>query len=110
MTVNPELLEGIRLYTLAGVRDSTDGDPVELRRDSETGRLMIVAWNECHNNVTRIDLFDLIEWFVPALPIVASRAGSLFQRDTAQSDGNDPETDRPRAGTGTYHYWPWRPR
>jgi hypothetical protein len=60
--VDPELLEGIRLCVLDGVREYTDGDPVELRRDPRTGRLMVVAWNECHNNLTRIDLFDLIDW------------------------------------------------
>jgi hypothetical protein len=57
-----EQVEGMTLYTLTGVREYTDGDPVELRRDPQSGRLVFVAWTECHNNITRIDLFDLLEW------------------------------------------------
>ena len=57
-----DLLEGINIATMSGVREYVDGDAVELRRDATTGRLMVVASNECGNNMTRVDLFDLLDW------------------------------------------------
>jgi hypothetical protein len=57
-----EKLEGRREQTMSGVREYCDGYPVELRRDLKNGRLLITAWNEGHNNMTQVDLWDLIEW------------------------------------------------
>lgn len=47
---------------LRGVREHCEGDPVELWRDNDTGRLVIRAQNECGNNSTHVDLFDLLDW------------------------------------------------
>jgi hypothetical protein len=47
---------------MAGVREHSEGYPVELRRNAETGRLAIVARNEGGHNFTEVDLFDLIDW------------------------------------------------
>jgi hypothetical protein len=47
---------------MCGVREHTEGYPVQFARNDKTGRLVIIASNECGNNVTEIDLFDLIEW------------------------------------------------
>jgi hypothetical protein len=57
-----ELLEGTLQHTLAGVNELIEGFPVELRRDVNSGRILITAWNEGHNAMTQIDLFDLLEW------------------------------------------------
>ncbi len=48
---------------MASVREYTEGlYPVELwRRD---GRLVIRAYNECGNNCTEVDLWDLQDWLV----------------------------------------------
>lgn len=45
---------------IQGVREYTEGDPVELRRVGN-GRLAVVASNECGNRTTEVDLFDLLE-------------------------------------------------
>lgn len=57
-----DLLDGIREHTLVGVREYTDGDLVELRRNLKTGRSMITASNEGGNNITQVDLLDLFDW------------------------------------------------
>ncbi len=57
-----EQLEGVLLHKLTGVREYTESYPVEIRRNTETGRLMLTAWNEGHNNMTQVDLLDLVEW------------------------------------------------
>jgi hypothetical protein len=47
---------------LLGVRELTEGYPVELTRDSKTGRLAILARNEGGCNITEVDLLDMIGW------------------------------------------------
>ena len=50
-------------FTLFGVREHTEGYPVELVRQAGTdGRLIIRACNEGGNNETLVDLWDLIDW------------------------------------------------
>jgi hypothetical protein len=45
---------------MGGVREYTEGHPVSLAwRD---GRLVIWAVNEGGNNVTAVDLLDVLEW------------------------------------------------
>ena len=61
-----DLLDGVPQFILTGVREYAEEYPVEIRRDVKTDRLMIVAWNEGHNNCTKIDLFDLLDWFHPS--------------------------------------------
>lgn len=51
----------IKLAELTGVREHTEGDAVELWMN-QTGRIVIRAFNECHNNCTDVDLSDLLEW------------------------------------------------
>lgn len=47
---------------MAGVREHTERYPVDIHRESITGRMTVRAWNEGGNNVTEVDLLDLIEW------------------------------------------------
>src|SRR5258705_8225184 len=51
-----------KICNLNGVREHSEGDPLELWRDDESGRLVIRASNECGNNSTRVDLWDLLDW------------------------------------------------
>ena len=45
-----------------GVREYTEGYPVELVRDPRSGRLSILAKNEGGNNETLVDLLDVVDW------------------------------------------------
>jgi len=47
---------------MTGVREYSEGYPVELVRNQATNRLVLRAHNEGHNNVTEVDLFDVLEW------------------------------------------------
>ena len=49
-----------RICEFAGVREYVEGDPVELWRSDDTGRLVIRAYNERRNNFTEVDLWDLL--------------------------------------------------
>lgn len=52
--------EGIRLI---GVEELGEGDPVEITcRQSEGYRWAIKAKNECGNNNTLVDFWELIDW------------------------------------------------
>ena len=57
-----EQLEGALECTIEGVMECTEGYPIELRRDMKTGRLFIVAFNEGHNNMVQIDLWNFLDW------------------------------------------------
>jgi hypothetical protein len=50
------------LSEMTGVREYGEGYPVELVRNQATNRLVLRAWNECHNNKIEIDLYDLLDW------------------------------------------------
>jgi hypothetical protein len=52
-----------KICEMESVRERTGGHPVELWRNSESGRLVIRAKNESGNNVTEVDLWDVIQWF-----------------------------------------------
>lgn len=52
----------IELCEMIGVRELTEGYPVQLGRNRDSGRLVVRAKNEGGNNVTEIDLLDLIQW------------------------------------------------
>jgi hypothetical protein len=67
-----------RICRLDGVREYSEGDVVELWRDDDTGRLVIRARNECGNNSTTVDLFDLLEWMSagPSKRILEGTAGA----------------------------------
>jgi len=45
---------------MTGVREYVEGDPVELVRNQENGRLVVRAYNEGGNNFTEIDFWDLL--------------------------------------------------
>jgi hypothetical protein len=57
-----ERLDGALLFVLDGVREYTEGAPVEIRRNVSNGRLMVTAYNEGGNNNVQIDFLDLIAW------------------------------------------------
>jgi hypothetical protein len=50
-----------KIANLITVREHSEGDTVELWVN-RNGRLVIRAFNECHNNHTDVDLADLLEW------------------------------------------------
>lgn len=50
-----------KIAVLSGVREHTEGVPVELWVNS-LGRIVIRAYNECGNNITDVDLMDLLDW------------------------------------------------
>lgn len=49
------------IASLPTVREHTEGDQVELWLN-RSGRLVLRAFNECHNNHTDVDLVDLLAW------------------------------------------------
>lgn len=51
-----------RIAVMDGVRGGEDGFPVELWRDDETGRLVVVAYTDAGYGLVTIDLPDLIGW------------------------------------------------
>jgi hypothetical protein len=51
-----------KICDMEGVREYSEGDPVELWRDETTGRLVIYAQNEAGYNSANVDLWDLIHW------------------------------------------------
>ena len=53
--------EESKIAELVGVREYQESDTVELWRHSN-GRAVIRAYNECGNNYTEVDLWDLIKW------------------------------------------------
>lgn len=59
-----------KICEMANVREISEGYPVELWRNDESGRLVVRAVNEDGNNCTEVDLWDLIQWFSigPLLP------------------------------------------
>jgi hypothetical protein len=50
-----------KLATLVGVREHSEGSAVELWLN-RSGRVVVRAFNECGNNYTEVDLFDLLSW------------------------------------------------
>ena len=50
-----------KIGTLEDVRELTEGAPVELWM-SETGKVVVRAFNECGNNYTEVDLLGLLKW------------------------------------------------
>ena len=73
-----EQLTGALEQTLEGVREYSELDPVELRRDMKTGRLMLTAYSECHSRMTQIDLWDLLEWLQFGPPERRVQNGFMF--------------------------------
>jgi hypothetical protein len=76
---------------MAGVAERCEGLPVELWR-SDNGRLMVRAYNECGNNHTDVDLWNLIDWLQRGSnPDGLARIASM---DDAQTDAADSNADR----------------
>lgn len=50
------------IAVLKNVREYVGGEPVELARNQQNGRIVIRAYNEGGNNCTEIDLFDLLAY------------------------------------------------
>lgn len=50
-----------KVCDMEGVREYGERATVELWR-GETGRLVLRAYNECGNNYTEIDLWDVMDW------------------------------------------------
>lgn len=47
---------------MLGVRGGEDGFPVQLWRDDNTGRLLILGFNEAGYASVEFDLWDVIDW------------------------------------------------
>jgi hypothetical protein len=75
------------------VREYAEGYPVELWRDDDSGRLVLLALNEAGFSGVRIDLWDLINWLRSGS---GSSASLPTPRDTLSDTsenyqyGNDP--------------------
>jgi hypothetical protein len=50
-----------KLAELPSVREYGEGAAVELWRNVN-GRLVIRAYNDCRNNITDVDLLDILDW------------------------------------------------
>lgn len=59
------------MSVMEGVREYTEGCPVELTRSA--ARLVIKATNEGGNNVTEVDLLDLLDWIKRNDPEILER-------------------------------------
>jgi hypothetical protein len=61
-SASPETEEKTFICEMEGVRELGEGFPVQLYRDTVSGRLFIRAFNECGNNYTDVDFATLIDW------------------------------------------------
>ena len=68
---------------MSSVHELTEGYPVELWRDGENGRLVIRAKNEGGNNVTEVDLLELIQWCLSGPLPVGVKYGNDNRRNPA---------------------------
>lgn len=87
-----------KLCVMDGVREHSEGWPVELWRDDNTGRLVIRAFNEAANNTTDVDLLDVADWlrFGPASAVDRINMGAGTSLSTIPASGragNDPESN-----------------
>lgn len=57
----PELGNSL-IAVMDGVRGDERDYPIELRRNGDTGRLVVRAYNEAGYSYTEIDLWDLVHW------------------------------------------------
>jgi hypothetical protein len=78
-------VDGTKICEMEGVREHSERFPVELRRESRTGRLVIRALNEDGHNATDVDLFDLLDWL--------SR-GPVPEEMIEPANGSDANTNR----------------
>ena len=75
------------LCEMIGVREYGEGYPVELVRNQATNRLVLRAHNEGHNNVTEVDLFDVLEWLQKGPQESRSAEGvSIWTQSSTKSD------------------------
>ena len=51
-----------KICEMAGVREYREKKPIELHRNDETGRLVVLATKQGGSNIMEIDLFDLVDW------------------------------------------------
>lgn len=79
-----------KICDMKGVREYMEGDLVELWRDDDTGRLVIRARNECGNNSTTVDLFDILDWMSvgPNKRVLESAAGGRDESDRSAPSRN----------------------
>lgn len=52
----------MKVCEMASVREWSEGYPVELWRDEDSGRLVIRAKSECGNSIVHVDLWDVVAW------------------------------------------------
>ena len=62
------MTETTKVMILSGVREYTEGHPVQLGRRHD-GRLTIIAYNECGNNYTEVDLLDVVNLVNSAIEV-----------------------------------------
>ncbi len=61
--------DDVKLATLGGVVEHNEGLPVEIWINA-IGRVTVRAHNECGNNYTDVDLFQLLDW---------AKAGAIYE-------------------------------
>lgn len=70
-----------RICVMDGVREYGAEHTVELHRDDDSGRLVVVATNEGGYNATYVDLIDLLDW-------VERGSSGVILKIRAVTDGN----------------------
>jgi len=75
---------GGRGIVMEGVRECCEAYPVELVHSPASGRLYLRAKNEGGNNITMVDLYDVLAWLQRG-PLAGHVAGG-FAMDIAERD------------------------
>ena len=75
-----EMLTMATICYLDRLRQHTEGDPAELGRNANSGRLAIQARNEGGNNVTEVHLFDSGAWLTSGSCSVRMELGTLMRQ------------------------------
>lgn len=88
-----------KICNMDGVREYMDGETVELGRSEISGRLVVRAYNECGNNFTEVDLFDVVAWLRTGFPDNCAEPdiGAIISpllNESGGAIGTDPSGDR----------------
>jgi hypothetical protein len=77
-----------KICRMDGVREHCEGDPVELWREDDKGRLVIRAYGESGNCCTEVDLFDVVDW------LSAGPNKRLLENHISSRDKSDRESSQ----------------
>lgn len=86
VTNTDNYLNMVKICDLTGVREYSEGQPVELWFDDTIGRLTVIARNGGGYDCTNIDLGDLIDWLRSGPPAYRFLSGEGFMIPTHGDD------------------------